>query len=371
MASSKHLPALDGIRGIAVLLVVIYHFAGGAQSTNLLVHSLGLLVQAGWSGVTLFFILSGFLITGILWDTRNAEHWWRNFYIRRTLRIFPLYYATLFVVFLTAVFAHNGLFSLSRLWIYVLFLQDIPAFFTRAADFGSPLWLSHFWSLAIEEQFYLVWPLLLTRMKTVRQAQHLCIAVFFLSALFRLAIWLFSADPSQYSIFLFTRAGELAAGGYLAMCFRDQQWSRLQRKATLTTLLSLAGFLSVCAVIRSFALKGALSLVLGLPCITIFFAGVLVLSLGDGFVSRVARMSWLRWFGGISYGLYVIHQLLNPIYFALAEAIAPHASHNVSRGIIFILGTTISIGLAWLSLRFFETPFLKLRTRFKSETVRV
>ena len=366
MSDSKHLPALDGLRGMAVLIVFILHYGGGAQSGNLLLRSVGFAIHAGWSGVTLFFILSGFLITGILWDSRNTAHWWRNFYIRRALRIFPLYYATLFVVFLSAVLAHNGLLALTRLWMYALFLQDIPALQTKLVDFGSSLWLGHFWSLAIEEQFYLVWPFLITRMKTVRQAQHLCITVFVLSILFRAAIWLFNPSPVEYNQFLFTRAGELAAGGYLAMCFRDTLWSRLQSRARLITPLALAGFLAVCAVTRSFEVASGLMVNLGLPFITIFYSGFLVLSLGKGLVNRFARMAWLRWFGSISYGLYVIHQLLHTSYEDLATFLAPHAGHNAQCALIFLLAATISTSLAWLSLRFFETPFLKLRTRYKS-----
>lgn len=92
-------------------------------------------------------------------------------------------------------------------------------------------------------------------------------------------------------------------------------------------------------------------------CITIFYAGILILSLGNGLVSGLARMSWLRWFGSISYGLYIVHQLLNPIYSQLATAIAPHVGHSASHAINFVLGTSVSILLAWVSLRFFETPF--------------
>src|SRR5579862_4256705 len=98
----KHFPALDGLRGVAILTVFLLHYGGGAQSSNPLLSAAGELIKAGWSGVTLFFVLSGFLISGILWDARHTQGWWRNFYMRRTLRIFPLYYGALLLVLLTA-----------------------------------------------------------------------------------------------------------------------------------------------------------------------------------------------------------------------------------------------------------------------------
>jgi peptidoglycan/LPS O-acetylase OafA/YrhL len=369
MVRPKHLPSLDGIRGIAVLMVVALHLGGGAQSSNLALRSIGLLIKGGSNGVTLFFILSGFLITGILWDDRESPHWWLSFYIRRSLRIFPLYYGTIFVVFLTAVFAHQAIFCLSRLWIYALFLQDIPALTHKASDFGSPLWLGHFWSLAVEEQFYLIWPFLLIRMKSTRQAQHLCIAVFILSALFRAAVWCFATHPLAYNTFLFSRAGELAGGGYLAICYRDHQWARLQSNARLFTLLALAGFLAVCVITRSFGEQSGLAMNVGLPCATVLGSGILVLSLQDGLVSSFTRLPLLRWFGDISYGLYVIHQLLNSKFSSYAATLAPHAGPDALHALKLFLGVSISITLAWISRRFFEAPFLKLRTRYKPESV--
>ena len=104
--SHTHIPALDGLRGFAVLIVFIYHYgyAGGAQTSNPFLRLIGTCNTAGWCGVPLFFLLSGFLISGILWDDRDHPNWWRRFYLRRTLRIFPLYYASLILVLLSAFF---------------------------------------------------------------------------------------------------------------------------------------------------------------------------------------------------------------------------------------------------------------------------
>jgi len=366
MAGHKHLPALDGIRGLAVLLVFIYHFGGGAQSSNPLMHGIGLSIQAGWSGVTLFFILSGFLISGILWDSRATPGWWHNFYMRRTLRIFPLYYGTLVVVFITAVIAGKGLFSLSRIWIYGLYLQNIPPLTLKAENVGSTLWLSHFWSLAVEEQFYLLWPFLLFRMKNLAQARKLCLGIFVFSALFRVVLWYVAPDPLLFLGFLFTRAGELAIGAWLAMCFREPvSWIRLQRFAPVALIVSLAGFLASGVAGHTLLLKTSFIFLLGLPLITIFFAALVVLALSDGVVNRAARVAWLRWLGGISYGVYVFHVLLVPVFGRIVAALAPHASRNTALGLEFIVAGVLSVSLAWLSFRYFESPFLRRRSRYQ------
>ena len=250
LTRAKHIPALDGVRGLAVLMVVLVHYGGGAKSPNPLIHFIGLIIKTGWTGVTLFFLLSGFLITGILWDSRDTPHWWRNFYARRSLRIFPLYYASLLLVLVGAAFSHTLRLCLSNIWIYALYLQNMPSLIPRAVTLASPLLIGHFWSLAVEEQFYLIWPFVITRMKTLRQAENLCLAVFFLSAIFRLIIWTWHPNPFSYNQSLPARAGELALGGYLAMRFRRDGLHRIQFWAPLAMV-----FLSdwICLGLRHYA----------------------------------------------------------------------------------------------------------------------
>jgi peptidoglycan/LPS O-acetylase OafA/YrhL len=363
--SGKHLPALDGVRGLAVLIVVLYHTGGGAQSSNLGLRIIGNILKAGWSGVTLFFLLSGFLITGILWDSKGTAHWWRNFYTRRILRISPLYYGSLLLVLLAAWVTHEGRAGFAGLWIFALYLQNLPWIADPGLNSRS-LELGHFWSLAVEEQFYLIWPLLLIRLRTAAQVKYVCLGLFIVSTAFRYAIWAFNTRPIDYNGFLLSRAGELALGAYLAMSFRDGSWGRLERVAPWITLASLAGFVAVGIANGTVELIKRSSATSGVMFITIFYAGFMVLAMRDGVIHRAMKAGWLRWVGSISYGIYVFHILFVPFYSWLGERLAPHAGRVEGialKGVITWILTTL---IAWASFRFFESPILRLRKYFQA-----
>ncbi|HEX6051682.1 MAG TPA: acyltransferase, partial [Gemmatimonadaceae bacterium] len=161
-AWSGHVPALDGVRGLAVALVLVCHVAWDFSSPSYMERGLIEVARAGWIGVDLFFVLSGFLITGILLDTRGGPKYFRHFYVRRTLRIFPLYYAILVGVFvitpLVAATRDRRWFTDivdQQGWFWTYTSNVFLAVTGRWEQTGI---LGHFWSLAVEEQFYLIWP---------------------------------------------------------------------------------------------------------------------------------------------------------------------------------------------------------------------
>lgn len=350
-------------------MVFFLHYGGGAQSSNPFLHAFGETIKFGWMGVTLFFVLSGFLITGILWDTRGSAYWWRNFYMRRCLRIFPLYYGALLLVLIgAAVWGSLGT-ALRNIWVYVPYLQNIPGLMKYTDSLGSPLWLYHFWSLAVEEQFYLIWPFLLVRAKNLNQAKILCLSVFLFSLGFRMVSWWASTPHNIWVESLPARCGELAVGAYLAMCFRQPAtWRRIQRWAPAVAIASFAAMAVIRIFTRTPLMTWRLS-VLGLACGAIGFGAVLAAATTSGWVNKVMCFGWLRNIGKISYGIYVYHVLLIiPIGWA-AHRLSFNLGRNVELGLNFIIGAVVSYIVASLSYRFFELPFLKMRSRYQTESV--
>jgi peptidoglycan/LPS O-acetylase OafA/YrhL len=368
LESSKHIPALDGVRGVAILLVFAFHFGGGVQSSNRFIHFTGLAVQAGWSGVTLFFILSGFLITGILWNSKGSEGWWKNFYIRRLLRISPLYYLSLLIVVCGAFWEGNGRLALAHIWVYALYLQNIPPFSVATINLGSPFLLFHFWSLAVEEQFYLLWPLLLVKARSTRQVQGLCGILFAGSLFFRLYGVHAGMPLGELAVLLPARMGELALGGFLAMAYLGAEWKILERLAIWVAAASFTGFILLAIALHTSVLVTSEELVLGVALASIFWAAFIVLALGGKSVSRAMSVGWLRWVGKISYGVYVYHVLLSELIRDLADKIAPHADRTQAAAMHGVIAVIVVFPLAWASFRFFESPIMQLKKKLHDGT---
>jgi len=151
--SNTHYIALDGLRGLAILLVFFRHY-GDLSSSSRLLHILNQVKNSGWIGVDLFFVLSGFLITGVLYDTRNAPNYFKNFYVRRALRLFPVFYGTAIVLLLLTPVLHLHWIAIQAL--YLVYGGNFVWIYDGSATTIGPFNLTHLWSLAVEEQFYFI-----------------------------------------------------------------------------------------------------------------------------------------------------------------------------------------------------------------------
>ena len=358
-----HIPALDGVRGLAVLLILAFHFGVGVRFfvTD---HAVARLTGAGWIGVDLFFVLSGFLITGILFDSRRSQHYFRNFYMRRLLRIFPLYYFALLVAALLSLsFPDLPLHGLTNpIWL-VLYLQN---FAIAAEGWGAiPEHLSHYWSLAVEEQFYLLWPLLVWRASRAR-VMALAAAVIVLAPLLRTALVLNDVSPTAVFVLTPTRADALAVGAFLAMAVRGPGGvEAVARLAGIVGALAAIGVLAIVVARGTIGVDDPLMQTLGYSLIAIAFGGLIAAALAWRVVEAAFSAPVLRWFGRYSYGIYVWHYL---IYFFFHEVTVIADWVGATRGGPYALYVAVSIaltvGIAVASYHLFEAPFLRLKARF-------
>ncbi|AEI66688.1 acyltransferase family protein [Corallococcus macrosporus] len=372
----EYLPALDGLRGVAVLMVIAYHSLTVLRSA-----SLGALFQVGWAGVDLFFVLSGFLITRILVQTRERGGYFRTFYARRALRIWPLYYLLLLFAFgvmgwlLPALAFDPQRYPWPR---YALYLQNLGM-----TEFGPAL-LNVTWSLAIEEQFYLVWPLLVYFLRN-GQLRVLLWTCVLLSPVARLAALWEGVTPLQVYTFTLFRLDGLALGGLLALGVVDgratvdglARWGgRLAVPALLVALgLSFAFFGEGAAIHMATALTGAggpwgrALLVAGLYSLwALGFASLLgwVLSGRASLLQGVLQWRPLRFVGQVSYGLYLFHALVIPAggYYTRPLFYRYIPSTFVATGLGILFEYAVLLALTVVSWRCFERPLLRLKDRF-------
>jgi peptidoglycan/LPS O-acetylase OafA/YrhL len=372
--SGRHLPGLDGVRGLAILFVMLFHMTIMEPQTGTQ-KALFDIMSAGWVGVELFFVLSGMLITGILLDTREHTGYFRNFYARRVLRIFPLYYALLILSFyILPYFSHPKIANFSRatgyeIW-YWLFLSNFSSAMIGGPRHGI---MDVTWSLAIEEQFYLVWPFLVLLLGKRRLAVA-AIALFFTSFVGRAGALYFDVPPWTIYIVTPARLDGLCSGALVAIALRTFRFHdpRLIRAVWLVFLGGAAATFAIASFEKGLPWDGRLVQTAGLSALAIMFAGLVALTAVEsdagGVVDRIMRLGWLRTLGLYSYALYLFHL---PLRALVRDAVLKPESFAafpggvlVGQAAFYFFAISICFAAAWLSYRYFERPFLGLKAIF-------
>ena len=375
-AEPVRIAPLDGLRGVAILLVLVHN--SGTVSGELSSVALKLwasLVNPGWVGVQLFFALSGFLITRILLESKGASGYFRRFYMRRVLRIFPLYYAALAVVFFVAPHV-RGLEALaergprSSLW-YWSYLAN------WALPFGGLVpSLGHFWSLAVEEQFYIVWPALVLLLRE-RSLAMLCAAMAFGALIVRATFFMIyepvTAGSAAYN-FTIARCDALAMGALVALLVRHPEAMRAALRWSWRAVLGIAVvLLGIFVKQRGFnSLEFPIATV-GQTLLAVLSAALVLLCIAPSSSAatvgwqRAMSAPWLRSVGKYSYAIYVIH-------LPLSRVLRPHFTSRLSSGsaterlaehVAYVVGIfVLSYVLALVSWHAIEQPFLRLKRFF-------
>jgi peptidoglycan/LPS O-acetylase OafA/YrhL len=341
-------PELDGLRGIAILAVMTHRMWRDSSITAL-----------GWIGVDLFFVISGFLICGILLDTRDEPDALRNFYARRVLRIFPLFYLFVGSMLLTFPLLTGSSYlekAGSPLW-YILQLGNIPEGVLRH---DPPYWLAPVWSLAIEEQFYLSFPWLVRALDR-RRLTRVLIAIVLLAPIVRTAglVVFPQVDRFQYE-FTLCRLDTIALGCLLAIVVRLPAHQQPRSRA----LASIATAMAVIAVVTGLDRTTAFGRTLGYTVVALGFAAIVLLVVRARGARGLAalRFAPLRYLGKICFGLYLLHRPADTIVGALAQ----RAGLDPGATLLVPLKMAAAVGLATMSWLLLERPFLRLKDRFSS-----
>jgi len=362
----NHYPALDGLRGVAILLVVFLH---NFRFMNYFFF--------GWLGVDLFFVLSGFLITDILLNTLGKPHFLKNFYMRRVLRIFPLYYLTLIICLLIlphikSLNLNLDYYTNNQVWLW-LYLQNWLYVFKE--PFGTQM-LLHLWSLAVEEQFYLIWPVTILLIRKPKILFGIVTAVLLIVAITRFAIWTYKIEELAYSsLYTFTRIDGICIGCMLALLMRIRP--DFLKKFTPLIVFALA-ILNFGFYFLNYQHSYALPYLafIGYTTFAMLF-GILVYEAVAGkskIINFLLNNRILKFFGKISYGLYVYHWpvyiLLLPFFQNLFINKGIVSNRNAEIGSSVIV-TIIAVIISLISYHYFERYFLKLKNRFAATTTKV
>lgn len=342
---------LDGVRAIAALMVMCFHFMGSVSSSNSFISLLKKFSIFGQTGVSLFFVLSGFLITRILLATKKEEKYFYNFYLKRVLRIFPLYYLFLILYFFVfPLFLNIPVTNIKDQLYYWFYLQNVAITFNLASN--GPL---HFWSLAVEEHFYLFWPFVVFYLNQ----KKLVYAIFLLSLLSIVTRYFLAKNNIEVFYFTFSRIDELVLGSFLAVLELN---GLLTKKNTYKFIVLLAAV--IVPTILLWKINNAsgnpnVQVVKYLLMALVYFSSlgfIISISSSKNIFSKFLKNSFLSYTGKISYGLYVYH----PICFLVVS----QYFHPSSLILNIVLSFSLSYLISMLSYHFFEMKFLLLKNKF-------
>ena len=365
---TRHIPALDGLRGIAVLLVLLHHFTLYRPESGI-DRWIAAVPLIAWCGVDLFFVLSGFLITGILLASRNSDRYFSSFYMRRSLRIFPLYYLVIFLALvilprlpeLHRVLA--GPYEDPPAWPYWLYLTNFSV-----ADRGLVHgWIDVAWSLAIEEQFYIVWAVVVFLCAPGRLG-WLCAAIILIEPFARAAS---GSKPESIYFLTWFRLDGLATGALLAWMDYRGTLAKLSRWAAPVAVIASLGLVAIVYEAGHPWWWNPRMQEVGYSLMALLGGAAVVGAVTRGPESLWPRMltaGWLRAFGKYSYCLYLIHL---PVMRAVREYVFDPFEYEalaitpwLAQSLFYVAATVPAFALAWVSWKVFESPILAWKAKF-------
>lgn len=351
-------PALDGLRGVASLLVVIYHNFGFINQYFFF----------GWLGLDIFFVLSGFLITDILLTTLNTKHYLRNFYVRRVLRVFPVYYAGLIIFLIILPMIPNlpvriDYFVDNQVWLWT-YLENWFYIFNPSRNQSA---LNHLWSLAVEEQFYLLWPLVIMILRKPKYILVFITLVLLLTVGLRYWVWVNQIENlAYYNLYTFTRIDGICIGCIVAVLQKIN--FKFLGKNTAVIVFVFAGLNFLFYFInKQYNFSFPYLAIVGYTTFAMIF-GLLIYDIVNGgtkLFTTIFNFAPLKLIGRISYGCYIIHW---PLYLIIGPYLVKWCTQNIpfisANFFASATATIIAYILGYLSYRYFEMKFLHLKKHF-------
>jgi peptidoglycan/LPS O-acetylase OafA/YrhL len=364
LSVSKRIPELDGLRGIAILLVLSFHYINNqlGGSTNKWGMAITKITSFGWVGVDLFFVLSGFLICSVLLRTRNSSNYFSTFFIRRILRIIPNYYL-LIVIFLVILsipaFANNYFLTGNNVlpaWSYFLMLHNF--YMAHLKNMGNPA-MSVTWSIGIEEQFYIIFPFILYYVKENLLPVVLIVAIITASFL-RMG---YQSWIPPY-VLLPCRMDAISFGALVAWLNYYKDLKDLVSKYFYIFIGLLLADAMICTYL--FIKYGDLGVIKNLLFAMVFsIMVVFALTKNRGWYGIFLRNKALVWVGTISYSLYLFHYLILGLFHHFIGNTAGVSINNMKDLLVSILAFITSLVFSWLVFKLLETPMVSWGKRFK------